>query len=61
MKNEAKDGQHYDIPEKVVDPPNYMRVEPKVKYDNSNYSTMNTMHRSPNKRKWFNIADFYSS
>ena len=51
MKNEAKDGQNYDIPEKVVDPSNYMRVEPKAKYDNSNYSTMNTMHRSPNKRK----------
>lgn len=53
MKNEAKDGQHYEIPEKVVDPPKYMNVESKVKYDktSSNYSTMNTMNRSPHKMK----------
>jgi hypothetical protein len=25
-KNEAKDGTHYDIPSKVVDPPAYMKV-----------------------------------
>lgn len=52
-KNEAKDGRHYDIPEKVVDPPKYMNVESKIKYDSPDktaYSTMNTARKSPEKQ-----------
>ena len=57
-KNEAKDGTHYDLPEKVVDPPKYMNVESKIKYDSpskSNYSTLTTNRRSPEKKtRWLN-------
>ena len=52
-KNEAKNGTHYDLPEKVVDPPKYMNVESKIKYDSpskSNYSTLTTNRRSPEKK-----------
>lgn len=47
-KNEAKHGQHYDIPAKVVDPPKYMRVESKIKYDSpakTTYSTFNSARK----------------
>ena len=49
-KNEAKDGQHYNIPEKYVDPPKYMNVEQKVKFSPAKstfYSTVNSANRSP--------------
>ena len=54
LKNEAKDGQHYEIPDKVVDPPKYMNVESKVKFSPSKstfYSTVNSANRSPDKNK----------
>ena len=48
MKNEAKDGQHYNIPDKVVDPPKYMNVDSKVKFSPSKstmYSTLNSARK----------------
>jgi hypothetical protein len=32
LKNEAKNGTHYELKAKVVDPPSYMRVDSKVKF-----------------------------
>jgi hypothetical protein len=34
-KNEGKDGTHYELSSKVVDPPSYMRVDSKIKYSPS--------------------------
>jgi hypothetical protein len=31
-KNEAKDGTHYEITSKVVNPPTYMNVNSKIDY-----------------------------
>lgn len=50
--NEAKNGNQYNIPEKVVDPPKYMNVQPKLQYDSPSktaFSTYNTARKSPSK------------
>lgn len=52
LKSDAKNANQYDIPSKVVDPPSYMRVQPKVQFNTpskSPYSTMNSASRSPMK------------
>ena len=34
-KNEAKEGVHYELTSRVVDPPSYMRVTSKIQYSPS--------------------------
>jgi len=34
-KNEAKNGVHYELQSKVVDPPSYMNVDSKLKFSST--------------------------
>lgn len=44
--NEAKHGTHYDIPSKVVDPPTYMNVQPKLKFSSPTKTSLSTHFNS---------------
>lgn len=41
-KNEAKDGTHYQIAPKVVNPPTYMNVSSKLNYESPPKSMLKT-------------------
>ncbi len=52
-KNEAKDGTHYQIAPKVVNPPTYMNVNSKINYD----SPPKSMIKTGLSGKWYNNFD----